>query len=456
MSHAAPVPVLGGEPLLRFLVAVTALLLVAFCLGRLAERVRLPAVVGELSTGVILGPSLLGEFAPDVAGWLLPAQPEQMHLVDAVGQIGILLLVALTGTHLDAGMLRRRRATVVTASLGGLIMPLGLGIALGLGLPATLRGPEAGGAGLFAFLLGVAMCVSAIPVIAKTLSDMRLLHRDIGQLALAAATIDDAVGWLLLSIVSVIAVSGFTTSTAVSAVASLAVFLAVAVAAGRPLVRRLMRAAGRSPSSGPTVAVAVLLVLLGAITTHALGMEPIFGAFVVGILIGLPGAADMAKLAGLRMVVLSVLAPLFLATAGLRMDLTALADPGVALAAVAVLTVAVVGKFGGVYLASRATRLSHWESLALGAGLNSRGVVELVVALTGLRLGVLNTASYTIVALVAIATSVLAPPLLRAAAARIEVGDGEHRRRLQHESWDNAPASGVAPAPNLPSLERTP
>jgi Kef-type K+ transport system membrane component KefB len=132
----------------------------------------------------------------------------------------------------------------------------------------------------------------------------------------------------------------------------------------------------------------------------------------------------------LRTVVLSVLAPLFLATAGLRMDLTALTDPVVLLAAVALLLVAVVGKFAGAYLGARSGGLSHWEGVALGAGMNARGVVEVVVATTGLRLGLLSIATYTVVVLIAVVTSVMSPPILRRAMSRVELTEAENDREL--------------------------
>lgn len=435
---AAPIPPLAPRPLLVFLVALVVLLLLARTLGRLAERVHLPAVVGELLTGMVLGPSLLGHLAPPLSQWILPTSAEQVHLLDAVGQLGVLLLVGITGAHVDFGLLRRRgrAAAAVSVSATGLVIPLALGIALGLVLPASLMSQRQPDRWVFALFLGVAMCVSAIPVIAKTLSDMRLLHRDLGQLTLAAGMIDDAVGWFLLTVVSAAAGAGVSAGRISLSIAYLIGFVVLAATVGRVLVRGSMRLAGRSPESGPTVATAVIIVLLGAVVTHSLGMEPIFGAFVAGILIGTPGAADQAKLAPLRTVVLSVLAPIFLATAGLRMDLTALGDPVVALAAVVVLAVAVFGKFTGAYLGARWSRLGRWEGLALGAGMNARGVVEVIVALTGLRLGVLNTATYTIVVLVAIVTSLMAPPLLRIAMARVETTDEERLRQIDHDTWN--------------------
>jgi Kef-type K+ transport system membrane component KefB len=161
---------------------------------------------------------------------------------------------------------------------------------------------------------------------------------------------------------------------------------------------------------------------------------------VAGILIGQarnrepvdprPGRSLWKDLTPLRTVVLSVLAPLFMATAGLRMDLTALADPQVLVAAIALLTVAIVGKFAGAYLGARTSRLSHWEGIALGAGMNARGVVEVVVATTGLRLGVLSIATYTVIVLIAVVTSVMGPPILRRAMSRVEQTESETEREL--------------------------
>jgi Kef-type K+ transport system membrane component KefB len=428
---ASPMP---PHELLIFLLQIAVLLIGAFGLGRLAERFGMPAIVGELITGVVLGPSLIGHLAPGFAGWLIPPVGEQMHLLDAVGQIGVLLLVGVTGAHLDMALLRRRGSSALLVSLFGLIIPLGLGIAVGTLMPAGMRG---GGTRtwVFALFLGVAMCVSAIPVIAKTLSDMRLLHRDVAQLTLASGTVDDGVGWFLLSIVSAAAGAGVTAGGVTRSIGYLLGFVAVAVVLGRPLVVRVMQFAARSGNPVTSIVFAVGLVLLGGAVTQALGMEAIFGAFVVGILVGLPGAADQRQLAPLRTIVLSVLAPLFMATAGLRMDLTALRHPSIALAAVVVLAIAVVGKFVGAYLGAKLARISHWEAVALGSSMNARGVVEVIVALTGLRLGVLTTATYTIVVLVAIVTSLMAPPLLRWAMGHLEQSEDETLRRATHDSW---------------------
>ncbi|MGW4528468.1 cation:proton antiporter [Amycolatopsis sp. NPDC004378] len=435
MHLAAPVAPIAPHPLLLFLLGLLVLLTLAKLLGRLGERFGLPSVVGELVTGMLLGPTLLGHLAPGISNWLLPAQPpEQIHLIDAVGQFAVLLLVGITGTHLDTRILRRQGRVAVTVSLFGLLLPLGLGIALGFVLPGSLLGGGHSSRWVFALFIGVAMCVTAIPVIAKTLTDMRLLHRTIGQLTLAAGMVDDAVGWLLLSVVSAAATVGVTAGVVSLSVGYLLGFVALAGTVGRVVVRKLMDLAARRPEPGPAVAMAVIILLAFGAATQSLGMEPVFGAFVGGILITQSRSAQ-PKLAPLRTVVLSVLAPLFLATAGLRMDLTALWHPTTALAAIALLALAIVGKFVGAYTGARVSRLSRWEGLALGAGMNSRGVIEVIVALTGLRLGVLTTATYTMVVLVAIVTSVMAPPLLRLSMGRVARTEDERLRLLDHEDW---------------------
>ncbi|GAA4525526.1 cation:proton antiporter [Amycolatopsis samaneae] len=437
-ASAAPIAPIAAHDLLVFLLQIGLLLLLAVVFGRLACRFGMPAVVGELLVGVLLGPSLLAWVAPGPHGWLFPAVAEQYHLLDAVGQIGVVLLVGLTGVHMDMGLVRRRGGTAAGVSVGGLVIPLGLGIGAGYLLPRALV-PEGTHGTVFALFLGVALCVSAIPVIAKTLMDMKLLHRNIGQLTLTAGMIDDAFGWFMLSIVSAMAVNAVTTGTVLVSLAYLILIVAFALTLGRPLVRGVLRVAARAEGPGLTIAAAAVLVLLAAAGTQALGLESVFGAFVCGILIGNAGKVEPARLAPLRTVVLAVFAPIFFATAGLRMDLTALVRPQVLLAGLAMLVLAVAGKFVGAYAGARLSGLNKWEGLALGAGLNSRGVIEIVVAMVGLRLGILSVEIYTIVILIAIVTSLMTPPILRFAMSKVEQTAEEEVRETEHRAWTTQP-----------------
>ncbi|MEV2250863.1 cation:proton antiporter [Streptomyces sp. NPDC050147] len=408
---------LSSHPLLIFLLQVGLLLLLAVALGRLARRLGMPAIVGELCSGLLVGPSVLQHLLPGFSGWLFPAEAAQAHLLDAVGQLGLLLLVGLTGMELDIARVRRSGRAAVQISVAGFLIPLGLGIGAGYALSGELK-PHSADATAFALFMGVAMSVSAVPVIAKTLFDMGLLRSKIGQLVLTAGVVDDLAGWIMLSVVSAMATTGLRTGGMALTIGSLVLVILFAVVLGRSVVGRVLKLAGRTGEPSASLAAVVAILFFGSAATHALGLEAVFGAFVCGILIRSCGVLDSASLAPLRTVVLSVLAPVFFATAGLRMDLTALAEPRLLLAALAVLLIAVVGKFAGAFIGAITGGLNRWEAVGIGAGMNARGVIEVIVAMVGLRLGVLSEDSYTIIVLVAIVTSVMAPPLLRLAVER--------------------------------------
>ncbi|WP_051830870.1 cation:proton antiporter [Streptomyces violens] len=420
---------LPGEFLLLLLLQIGALLALALGLGRLAQRLGLPTILGELAAGVLLGPSVLAHVAPAFSAWLFPQDVERMHLLDGVGQLGVLLLVGFTGMHVDLKLARRHGRTAASVSAAALLLPLGLGFGLGLSFPAKLK-PAGIDPVVFASFLGVAMCVSSIPIIGRVLVDMGLIHRTVGQLILVVATIDDAVGWLLISVVTAMATTGLGGHEIVTPLWHMAVLLLLTLTAGRWVVSRTMRWAARTYSAAPTsTAVVVLLVLAGA-GAQALGFEALLGAFLCGVLIGTNVTEQhKTKLEPLNTTVLAFLSPLFFALAGLRIDLTSLAHPTAAVWAPAALAVAVISKFLGAFVGSAVAGLSRWEALAVGAGINARGVIQVVIAVVGVRLGLLNTATYSIIVLIAIVTPpLMAPPILKATVRRLAYTEEEKLR----------------------------
>ncbi|WP_234336363.1 cation:proton antiporter [Streptomyces sp. NRRL S-920] len=422
-----------------FLLQAGLLVLLAVLCGRLATRLRMPAVAGELCVGILLGPTVLGNVAPSAAHWLLPQDAGQFHLLDALGQIGVLLLVGITGMEMDLSLIRRRGSTALSVGFGGLVLPFGLGFAAGWVAPTRLH-PDGVDRPVFALFIAVALCVSALPVIAKTLADMNLIHRNVGQLTLAAGMVDDVIGWILLSVVSAMAVGGAGEDSIIRPLLATVLVLAITFGLLRPLANRVMKAAERTSDTAFVVGSATAFVILCAAATHWLGLEAMFGAFLAGMLISAGPRSVRARLAPLRTVVLAVFAPLFFATAGLRLDLGALADPVTLAAGAALLLVAVIGKIVGVFAGAKAVGIGTWESLALGGALNTRGVIQLVIAAAGLRIGVLNASSYTLVVLVAIVTSLMAPPILRWTMGRIEHTAEEHLRQQDRSILDWQPA----------------
>nr|AFP87521.1 sodium/hydrogen exchanger [Streptomyces sp. CNQ-418] len=411
-----PIP---GHTLLILLLQVGVLLLMALMLGRLAQRFGLPAIVGELGAGIILGPSLLATLAPGAANWLFPQEAGQMHLLDAIAQVGVILLVGFTGMHLDVKVVRRHGGKAGGVALAALLIPMGLGMWVGFMLPSYLRA-EGSDVPVFALFLGVSLALSSIPVVARILVDMRLVHRNVGQMILVVATIDDAVAWLMVSLVAAMATTGINGGDISMALIRLVLVIAFALTIGRWLIRMVMRAVARTDVRGLPLTVFVILMTLSGAGTHALHLEAVFGAFLCGVLMGSCKDTEASRLEPLNTTVLAVLAPLFFATAGLRMDLTALVDLEILFWAVTVLVLAVAGKFIGAYVGAIFGRMTRWEALAVGAGINARGVVEIVVAMVGVRIGLLTTEMFSIIVLVAVVTSLMAPPVLRMAARRIE------------------------------------
>ncbi|MFC4358177.1 cation:proton antiporter [Halobium salinum] len=411
----------AGDPALtRFALQLFVVLVVARLLGELAGRAGFAPVVGELLTGLVLGPSLLGWVAPDVFAGLFPAGADDAVALDAVGTLGLLMLLVLAGLETDVGLVRRRLGATTTVAAGSIAVPFAGGFALGWFVPARFLA-DSGNRVVFALFLATALSISAVPVIARVLLDLGVLGDDAPQVLLAAALVNDALGWLLLSVVAGMAGRGAVDLVgAAVTVAALVLFLLGAVTVGQWLVDAVYARTKPGPPIGH-FSTLVLLALGAAALAAELRIEAFLGAFVLGVLVGRTGRLDPHVRETFETVTIAVLAPVFFATAGLRADLTALVDPEVAVLALVTLAVAVGGKFLGAAAGARVAGFDRRDAFGMGAGLNARGALELVVASVGLSLGVLTGATYAVVVLVAVVTSVMAAPLLRWAFAS---GDG--------------------------------
>ncbi|MFV8161003.1 cation:proton antiporter [Mycobacterium sp. 134] len=418
---------LTAHALLVFLIQLAVVLTAARLLGGLALRWGFPALTGELLAGIVVGPTVLAHALPGLWNWLFRADGIQTHLLDAVGQLGVLLLVGLAGIQLETRGFGRKARSAGMVSFFGVVIPFAAGLAIGFALPEPIR-PEHISPSVFALFLGVAVCVTAIPVIAKTLMELKMTHRNVGQLIMTAAMIDDLLAWFLLALVSAVATAGVLHATAILLpLAALAAVVLFAMTIGRFLAQRIVDWVSRSGDSGTIGATVVVLIIASSAVTQAMKLEALLGAFVIGIVLGRTRLEPKA-IAPLNTVVLSVLAPVFFATAGLRMDLSALVKWPVLLAAIGVIGTAIIGKFLGAFLGGKLSGLSRHDSFALGAGMNARGVVEVIVATVGLQLGVLGPEAYTILVLMAVVTSIMAPPILRRAMRKSQESEEETLR----------------------------
>ena len=393
-----------------------------------------PAVVGELLAGILLGPTVLGKVWPDAKHWLFPGNPEQQALLTAVGRLGVLLLLLLTGFEIDARLVKSRLRSVLAIGFCGTSVPLVAGFGLGMVLPDLLVGNPAERT-LFAMFMAVAMSISALAVLAKVLFDLQAMGRELSQTMVAVAMTDDLVGWILLSTVVSFAAGQVAVVPALTAVGSALGFLLVAATAGRWGVNLFLTwVDNRVSDTAGQVSAVVVLTMLSAAATHALGLEPMLGALVMGVLVGQARRFRSATEDSLRVLVSGFLSPVFFASAGLKVDLVHVFHPSYFGWALLVLATAFVCKLVGAWLGGWAAGFSGWERLAMGVGLNARGSMEIIVATVGLNLGILTSPSYSMVVMISVASCLMTPPMLRAVFARIPLNEAEVEKAAQEEA----------------------
>jgi Kef-type K+ transport system membrane component KefB/mannitol/fructose-specific phosphotransferase system IIA component (Ntr-type) len=393
---------------LVFLLSLGVLLSAARFLGEAARRIGFPLVFGELASGILLGPTVLGRAAPQAQHWLFPGGAPQIMLAGYTN-VAVVLLLVVAGLEVNLGIVRRRGRSALFTSVMGIAMPLAGGFLLGILLPdSDLVRPDH--RTLFALFMGVALSISALPVIAKTLLDLGLFKTDVGLLVMAAAMIDDLVGWLAFSVLLGPMQGGAMNWVSVGRSVSMTVgFVAIALLVGRPLLGRLIVKLQADHHTGPrrVLSLIVLLALFGSSFTQWAGIHAVFGGFVVGVVVGdAPQLKERTRVI-VHDFVTNIFAPVFFASLGLRADFVASFD---ARLCVLVFVIASGAKIVGCALGSRAGGLRWRSALAVGFGLNARGAMEIILALLALEAGLLREQVFVALVIMALATSLISGP----------------------------------------------
>lgn len=425
------------EIVLILIIQVALLLLTARALGEISRRFGQPSVVGELLAGIILGPSLLSGLIPAIGQWMVPNTPEEGYLLELIGMFGAIFLLIITGLETDIPLIKRYGKTAFSIGAGGLILPFLGGFAMSTYLPDSLvANPDS----RLAFDLFVATCmaISSIPVVGKVLIDLNLIRRDLGQTILASGMLDDTAAWVLLSIILGFAGGeAITAGTFIYAVGKIVAFFVLSFTAGRWLIKHglhFVQDEVKSPFAILTFVVIVAL-LLGA-AAQAIKVEAVLGAFVAGIIFGTMRRLPQKVIHQLEAVAFGIFAPIFFAVSGLKVNVISLLHPSLLLISGIVLTIAVLGKMAGAYAGARLVGQDHWSSLAYGSALNARGAVEIIIASVGLSMGILSQNMYSIIVLMAMATSLMAPLLLQWTVGKMPMSD-EERERLDKEEMES-------------------
>ncbi len=403
-----------GKPdaLMHVLLALTAVIICGYVLGRLFRYVGQPPVIGEVVAGILLGPSLLGRLAPDARQFLLP--DSIAPFIGLIAQLGVILYMFLLGLELDTGLFRQRARATFGIAGASIAVPFLLGSLLAFYLYPRLSSQAVPFAS-FALFLGVAMAVTAFPVLARILGDRGIQHTPLGTLALACAAINDVIAWCLLALVVGVAQSHVDGGLMV--IGGATAFIAAMLLVVRPLARRVAARADDDASRGLITLVFVML-LLSALTAEWIGIHAIFGAFVLGAIIPHDSAIARTFTAKLEDLVTVVFLPAFFAFTGLRTQIGAVDSAEEWLLCGLIVVVATAGKFGGTCIAARLTGHGWHEAASLGVLMNTRGLMELIVLNIGLDLKIISPKLFVMLVIMALATTIATTPVLQLLARR--------------------------------------
>jgi Kef-type K+ transport system membrane component KefB/nucleotide-binding universal stress UspA family protein len=430
---------LSHHELLVFWTQLLAIFVVARLLGTASRRTGLPAVVGELTAGLLLGPSVLGVVAPSVFDWFLPSGVDgqtQSAMLLSVAWFGAAFLLLSAGFETDLALISRLGRPAAVVTIGSVAVPFSGGLVAGLAMPPAFYGAVDGQAPdrlVFALFIAASVAVSALAVVAKILGDFNLMRRDVGQITIAAGMANDLIGWVVLGVIAGLAASGQASAVdALVTVGGLALFMAGALTFGQRVADatlRSVRREGRNHRGALTVIVGTMLVF--GVITQALGVEAVLGSFVAGIVLARSRYRQIEAEDAIEDLTSVLFAPLFFATAGLRIDLSLLRGTALTWAMI-LLAVALGLKFIGAFAGARLGGLTAREGLVLGSGLNARGALEIIIATVGLSLGVFNQTTFTIIVMIPLISSLLASLGLRLFTRGLE-GSVVERERLARE-----------------------
>ena len=436
----------GEQRAAIFFAQILLLIAVGRLLGEWMHRIGQPAVIGQLLAGIILGPSVFGTIWPTGQQAIFPPNASDRQMLNAVSELGVLLLLLLTGMETDLALVRRVRRTAIITSAAGIVIPFACGYVLGEMLPDSVL-PDPNRRLLTSLFLATALSISSVKIVAAVLREVDYLRRNLGQVILAAAILDDTIGWTILAFIGGLAAQGrIVIGPVLFSVLGTAGFLVFCFTIGRRWVARIIRWTNdHFVIEVPVISVILVIMFALALVTNFIGVHTVLGAFVAGIMIGQSPILTKHIEEQLRGLIVALFMPIFFGVAGLAIDLKVLSDLHLLGLALILIGIASIGKLGGCYLGGRLARLNHQEALAVGFAMNARGSTEVILATIGLTMGVLNQQLFTIIVLMAVATTICMPPLLRWALARVPIRD-EEQARLETEAAEEKDV--------LPNLER--
>jgi Kef-type K+ transport system membrane component KefB len=398
-----------SNPLAILLLQIAAIILVARFFGFIFSKIGQPSVIGEIAAGIFLGPSLIGMYFPKISGFLFPA--ESLGNLEFLSQIGVILFMFIVGMELDLKALHRKLYRAVVVSNASIILPFTLGMGLAFYMYQYLA-PESAKFQHFALFIGIAMSITAFPVLARILKERGLSKTGLGTDVIACAAIGDIIAWCVLAAVVAIVKAGSFASSVYTIILAMA-YIAFMLAVVKPCLEKLWaRHARRGRSGFPITAIFFVTLLVSSYCTQIIGIHAIFGAFMAGVIMPSDARFRNVLIKKIEEISLGILLPIFFVFTGLRTQIGLLNTPFLWGVTGLIILVAVVGKFIGSALAARYVGESWRNSLTLGALMNTRGLMELVVLNIGYDLGILTPEVFSMMVIMALTTTCMAGPSL--------------------------------------------
>jgi Kef-type K+ transport system membrane component KefB len=400
---------LSSAEVLHFLIIVAIVLVLARILGELCRKYKQPAIIGEILAGIILGPTILQHFYPDLFKDIFLSNPRAYGAFDGLANIGIILLMFVAGFEVDLKQIRRDGKHALSISLTGIIFPFIVGFIAAWFFYQRIFSTGANNQLITALFFGTALSITALSVITKILMDLDILKTKIGNLVLTSAMIDDFLGWVLFSIIIQMMNTGKKEGSFMSVIMVLlfAVFMVTVV---RWLINKLLFVAQKNLKIGRVITLAICLCLVCAIITEYLGVRGVFGAFLMGVAIGdSEYFTDRHKLI-LHQFTVNIIAPLFFASIGLRLNFISNFNLEVVLV---ILAIACLAKLIGAGIGSRISGLNKNESIAVAFGMNARGSQEIVLGLLALQAKIIDEKVFEALVVMTVVTVLASGPVMK-------------------------------------------
>lgn len=397
------------HPLSILLIQIIAVLLMVRLFGFLFKHIGQPGVIGEIVAGIVLGPSVLGYFFPDVFQALFP--PESLTNLELLSQVGLVLFMFVIGMELDFSVLKNKINETLVISHAGILVPFFLGIVASYWIYEEYAAVQTAFLP-FALFIGISMSITAFPVLARIIQERNMTKTSLGTLAIASAANDDVTAWCLLAVVIAIAKAG-TFASALYAIGLTALYIIIMFMVVRPFLKKVGEVYANQEVINKTfVALILLILIISSTLTEIIGIHALFGAFMAGVV--MPPSIGFRKVMMEKVedIALVFFLPLFFAFTGLRTEIGLINSPALWGVCLLLITVAVAGKLGGCAVAARLVGESWKDSFTIGTLMNTRGLMELVALNIGYEMGVLPPSIFVILVIMALVTTFMTTPLL--------------------------------------------